>query len=161
MTHRFLRVFAPLCLCVLTIVSAAAQSKPMLPFDHIHLNEPAADASAWWEKNIPGGRRIMESPNRIMYGAVRLMFLAAKSSGGSQGSVIEPALPGRPSRDSIGVVRLGPHTGYIGGDRVLPHEHVLGVLADARVERRQHRQQDDERGHRDQRVSNRSSHAQP
>jgi len=61
----------------------------MLPFDHIHLNEPAADASAWWEKNIPGGRRIMESPNRIMYGAVRLMFLAAKSSGGSQGSVIE------------------------------------------------------------------------
>jgi len=89
MTNNFLRVFAPLCLCVIATVSAAAQSKSMLPFDHIHLNEPAADASAWWEKNIPGGRRITESPNRIMYGAVRLMFLAAKSSGGSQGSVIE------------------------------------------------------------------------
>ena len=92
MTHKshafFLSAFAPLCLCVFAAV-AGAQSKSMLPFDHIHLNEPAADASAWWEKNIPGGRRITESPNRIMYGAVRLMFLAANSSGGSQGSVIE------------------------------------------------------------------------
>ena len=61
----------------------------MLPFDHIHLNEPAAEASQWWEKNIPGGRRITEAPNRIMYGAVRLMFLGARSTGGSDGSVIE------------------------------------------------------------------------
>jgi catechol 2,3-dioxygenase-like lactoylglutathione lyase family enzyme len=68
---------------------AAAQTKGMLPYDHIHLNEPAAEASVWWEKNIPGGRRITEAPNRIMYGAVRLMFLGATSSGGSQGSVIE------------------------------------------------------------------------
>ena len=66
-----------------------AQTKGMLPFDHIHLNEPAAEASAWWEKNISGGRRITEAPNRIMYGGVRLMFLASQSSGGSQGSVIE------------------------------------------------------------------------
>ena len=68
---------------------AGAQTPGMLPYDHIHLNEPAAEASAWWEKNIPGGRRITESPNRIMYGAVRLMFLGATSTGGSQGSVIE------------------------------------------------------------------------
>ena len=61
----------------------------MLPFDHIHLNEPAAEASQWWEKNIPGGRRITEAPNRIMYGAVRLMFLSPRQSGGSDGSVIE------------------------------------------------------------------------
>ena len=78
---------------VLLIASAAtgvrAQSKTILPFDHIHLNEPAAEASQWWEKNIPGGRRITEAPNRIMYGAVRLMFLAPRSSGGSDGSVIE------------------------------------------------------------------------
>jgi catechol 2,3-dioxygenase-like lactoylglutathione lyase family enzyme len=72
------------------IASAAdAQTRAMLPYDHIHLNEPAAEASVWWEKNIPGGRRITEAPNRIMYGAVRLMFLGAKSSGASQGSVIE------------------------------------------------------------------------
>lgn len=66
-----------------------AQSRAMLPYDHIHLNEPAAEASVWWEKNMPGGRRITEAPDRIMYGAVRMMFLSARSSGGSQGSVIE------------------------------------------------------------------------
>jgi catechol 2,3-dioxygenase-like lactoylglutathione lyase family enzyme len=69
--------------------AASAQTKTILPFDHIHLNEPAAEASVWWEKNIPGGRRIIESPNRIMYGAVRLMFLGSTSTGGSEGSVIE------------------------------------------------------------------------
>jgi catechol 2,3-dioxygenase-like lactoylglutathione lyase family enzyme len=71
------------------IVGLGAQSKTILPFDHIHVNEPAAEASQWWEKNIPGGRRITEAPNRIMYGAVRLMFLSPRSSGGSDGSVIE------------------------------------------------------------------------
>src|SRR5580693_7019571 len=75
---------------VLTGAAASARAQPaMLPFDHIHLNEPAAEASQWWEKNIPGGRRITEAPNRIMYGAVRLMFLGARSTGGSDGSVIE------------------------------------------------------------------------
>src|SRR5262245_65878315 len=68
---------------------AFAQTKSMLPYDHIHLNEPAAEASVWWEKNIPGGRRITEAPDRIMYGAVRLMFLGARSNGASQASVIE------------------------------------------------------------------------
>ena len=72
-----------------SVAIAVAQTTANLPFDHIHLNEPAAEASQWWEKNIPGGRRITEAPNRIMYGAVRLMFLAARSSGGSDGSVIE------------------------------------------------------------------------
>jgi len=69
--------------------AAAAQPKGTMPYDHIHLNEPAAEASTWWEKNIPGGRRITEAPDRIMYGAVRLLFLGSRSSGGSQGSVIE------------------------------------------------------------------------
>jgi catechol 2,3-dioxygenase-like lactoylglutathione lyase family enzyme len=85
---RSLRLLLCALLLLSTAISASAQTKAMLPFDHIHLNEPAAEASAWWEKNIPGGRRITEAPNRIMYGAVRLMFLA-RSSGGSQGSVIE------------------------------------------------------------------------
>src|SRR6185503_13193416 len=71
------------------IAGLRAQTKTILPFDHIHLNEPAAEASMWWEKNIPGGRRIIEAPNRIMYGAVRLMFLGGTSTGGSEGSVIE------------------------------------------------------------------------
>jgi hypothetical protein len=76
-------------LVALTATKASAQSRAMMPYDHIHLNEPAAEASVWWEKNIPGGRRITEAPDRIMYGAVRMMFLTARSSGGSQGSVIE------------------------------------------------------------------------
>src|ERR1700730_6448281 len=71
------------------IAGLRAQTKTILPYDHIHLNEPAAEASVWWEKNIPGGRRITESPNRIMFGAVRLMFLGSASTGGSDGSVIE------------------------------------------------------------------------
>lgn len=75
-----------LILCAATL--ASAQTK-MMPYDHIHLNEPAAEASVWWEKNIPGARRITEAPDRLMFGAVRLMFLGARSSGGSQGSVIE------------------------------------------------------------------------
>ena len=75
---------------VLIGAAAAARAQTaMLPFDHIHVNEPAAEASQWWEKNIPGGRRITEGPNRIMYGAVRFMFLAAQSTGGSDGSVLE------------------------------------------------------------------------
>jgi catechol 2,3-dioxygenase-like lactoylglutathione lyase family enzyme len=71
------------------VANVAAQTKATLPYDHIHLNEPAAEASVWWEKNIPGARRITEAPDRLMYGAVRLMFLGARSSSGSQGSVIE------------------------------------------------------------------------
>ena len=83
------RIVYALALIGITAGIAGAQTRAMLPYDHIHLNEPAAEASVWWEKNIPGGRRITEAPNRIMYGAVRLMFLGARSSGGSQGSVIE------------------------------------------------------------------------
>jgi len=85
-------VRSALCSAVIIIgftSTAAAQTKTILPYDHIHLNEPAEEASQWWEKNIPGGRRITEAPNRIMYGSTRLMFLGAKSSGGSQGSVVE------------------------------------------------------------------------
>jgi hypothetical protein len=81
-------------LCILALVTGVAsfaggQTRPMLPYDHIHLIEPAGESSIWWEKNIPGGRRIAEAPDRMMYGAVRLMFLGSRSTGGSQGSVIE------------------------------------------------------------------------
>jgi catechol 2,3-dioxygenase-like lactoylglutathione lyase family enzyme len=79
-----------LCLAaLLTLAAVPARAQATVPFDHIHVNEPAAEASQWWEKNIPGGRRITEAPNRIMYGAVRLMFLGPRSTGGSDGSVIE------------------------------------------------------------------------
>src|SRR5215470_4929253 len=72
-----------------TLTGAAAQSKAMMPYDHIHLIEPAAEASVWWEKNIPGARRHPEGPDRLIYGAVRLVFQAGRATGGSQGSVTE------------------------------------------------------------------------
>src|SRR5437868_9453330 len=88
--HPCLRAAGITAALMVGIASAPrGQAKATLPYDHIHLNEPAAEASIWWEKNIPGGRRITEAPDRIMYGAVRLMFLGGQSTGASQGSVIE------------------------------------------------------------------------
>src|SRR5262245_49793849 len=88
-----MRKLAYFLLCVFVslacTLSAHAQTRATFPYDHIHLNEPAAEASVWWEKNIPGARRITEAPDRLMFGAVRLMFLGTRSTGGSQGSVIE------------------------------------------------------------------------
>jgi catechol 2,3-dioxygenase-like lactoylglutathione lyase family enzyme len=70
--------------------TAAAQTKT-LPYDHIHLNVPdPAVASVWYEKNIPGGRRIDEAPDRIMYGSTRLMFLrTAKPVEPSAGTAVD------------------------------------------------------------------------
>lgn len=63
----------------LVSLPAGAQT-PTIPYDHIHLNVPdPAVASAWYEKNMTGGRRITEAPDRIMYGSTRLMFLRTKA----------------------------------------------------------------------------------
>lgn len=69
---------------------AAAQQTATLPYDHIHLNVPDTAAAAnWYEKNF-GGRRITEAPDRIMFGAVRLMFLRKTTpTPPSAGSVID------------------------------------------------------------------------
>ena len=79
-----MRLSAILALCVAigaaTAGPAAAQTKT-LPYDHIHLNVPdPAAASAWYEKNVPGARRITEMPDRLMYGSTRLMFLPNKNA---------------------------------------------------------------------------------
>jgi catechol 2,3-dioxygenase-like lactoylglutathione lyase family enzyme len=73
----------------LFIGTPSAQT-PTYPYDHIHLNVPdPAVASAWYEKHIPGGRRITEAPNRIMYGSTRLMFLRNATAKPSAGSAID------------------------------------------------------------------------
>ena len=73
----------------LFIGTPSAQT-PTYPYDHIHLNVPdPAVASAWYEKNIPGGRRITEAPDRIMYGSTRLMFLRNATAKPSAGSAID------------------------------------------------------------------------
>jgi catechol 2,3-dioxygenase-like lactoylglutathione lyase family enzyme len=71
-------------------VSTPSAQTPTYPYDHIHLNVPdPAVASAWYEKNIPGGRRITEAPDRIMYGSTRLMFLRSATAKPSAGSAID------------------------------------------------------------------------
>jgi len=85
-----MKTSSALILLLLLPVSGAAQAQTRtMPYDHIHLIAPAAEASVWWEKNIPGGRRHPEGPNRLIYGAVRLVFQGGRATGGSQGSVIE------------------------------------------------------------------------
>ena len=74
----------------LFVAGTPSAQTPTYPYDHIHLNVPdPAAASAWYEKNIPGGRRITEAPDRIMYGSTRLMFLRNATAKPSAGSAID------------------------------------------------------------------------
>jgi catechol 2,3-dioxygenase-like lactoylglutathione lyase family enzyme len=76
---------------LLYAAAAGAQTATQtFPYDHIHLNVPdAAAAASWYEKNF-GGRRISEAPDRIMFGAVRLMFLRSREiAPPSQGTAID------------------------------------------------------------------------
>jgi predicted enzyme related to lactoylglutathione lyase len=66
--------------------SARAQT---FPYDHIHLNVPDPAAAAnWYEKNF-GGRRAPEGPDRIMYGAIRLLFSKKAGAKPSSGSAVD------------------------------------------------------------------------
>src|SRR6187455_2139822 len=81
--------FAAFVAMMVLTISPAAQTATF-PYDHIHLNVPdPAVASVWYEKNIPGGRRITEAPDRIMYGSTRLMFLRNATAKPSAGSAID------------------------------------------------------------------------
>jgi len=72
------------------VAGTPSAQTPTYPYDHIHLNVPdPAVASVWYEKNIPGGRRITEAPDRIMYGSTRLMFLRNATAKPSAGSAID------------------------------------------------------------------------
>ena len=72
------------------LIGTPSAQTPTYPYDHIHLNVPdPAVASAWYEKNMPGGRRITEAPDRIMYGSTRLMFLRNATAKPSAGSAID------------------------------------------------------------------------
>jgi catechol 2,3-dioxygenase-like lactoylglutathione lyase family enzyme len=72
------------------LIGTPSAQTPTYPYDHIHLNVPdPAVASVWYEKNIPGGRRITEAPDRIMYGSTRLMFLRSATAKPSAGSAID------------------------------------------------------------------------
>ena len=88
---RNLRRASILAGIMLGLVSLLARAQtPTIPYDHIHLNVPdPAVASAWYEKNMTGGRRITEAPDRIMYGSTRLMFLRSKESQPSAGTAID------------------------------------------------------------------------
>jgi catechol 2,3-dioxygenase-like lactoylglutathione lyase family enzyme len=78
-------------LTLLGATAAWAQSAPQtLPYDHIHVNVPDTAAAATWYEQHFGGRRITEAPDRIMFGAVRLMFLRTREvAPTSQGTAID------------------------------------------------------------------------
>lgn len=88
---RNLRRAAILAGVMLGLVSLQAGAQtPTIPYDHIHLNVPdPAVASVWYEKNMTGGRRITEAPDRIMYGSTRLMFLKKADATPSAGTAID------------------------------------------------------------------------
>ena len=84
------RYFLGLAVFGFFVAGTPSAQTPTYPYDHIHLNVPdPAVASAWYEKNIPGGRRITEAPDRIMYGSTRLMFLRNATAKPSAGSAID------------------------------------------------------------------------
>jgi catechol 2,3-dioxygenase-like lactoylglutathione lyase family enzyme len=66
--------------------SLAAQT---YPYDHIHVNVPDAAAAANWYEKYFGGKRIAESPNRLMFGSTRFMFLPKKDAKPSAGSAVD------------------------------------------------------------------------
>jgi catechol 2,3-dioxygenase-like lactoylglutathione lyase family enzyme len=62
------------------------------PYDHIHVNVPdAATAANWYEKYF-GGKRITESPNRLMFGSTRFVAgaeVTRHDRGGAVGQEVE------------------------------------------------------------------------
>ena len=85
-----LRIFTFSALACLTFGTLASPATAQtFPYDHIHVNVPDPAAAAnWYEKNF-GGRRITEAPDRLMFGAVRLMFLKKADAKPSAGSAID------------------------------------------------------------------------
>ena len=66
--------------------SATAQT---FPYDHIHVNVPDPAAAANWYEKYFGGRRIAETPDRLMFGSTRFMFLRKADAKPSSGSAID------------------------------------------------------------------------
>jgi len=87
--RRVLITIVPAVLAVGAFVMVGQAQTRTYPYDHIHMLVPdTAAASAWYEKNF-GGRRITEAPDRIMFGAVRLMFIRSTTAKPSTGSAID------------------------------------------------------------------------
>lgn len=86
---RQMRYVIWLALGVVALARGAAAQTPALPYDHIHLNVPdPAAAATWYEKNF-GGKRIIEAPDRLMYGSTRFMFLRKTDALPSAGSAVD------------------------------------------------------------------------
>ena len=83
-------VLSALATCGFPLLAGAqTPAARTLPYDHIHLNVPDPAAAAnWYEKNF-GGKRITEAPDRLMFGAVRFMFLRKADALPSAGSAVD------------------------------------------------------------------------
>lgn len=88
--HSFVAGLVAVAAVVLPAPVATQSAAPTLPYDHVHINVPdQAEGAAWYEKYMPGARRISEAPNRLMYGSTRVMFLTKKDARPSAGSAID------------------------------------------------------------------------
>ena len=85
-----MRVLASTILALGVIAAQPIAQTPFLPIvDHIHLNVPdQAAAVAWYQKNF-GGQPMTESPDRVMFGDTRLIFLKNDHAQPSSGSALD------------------------------------------------------------------------
>jgi predicted enzyme related to lactoylglutathione lyase len=88
MTKPFV-VAAAMALAVVALGATRARTTPTHPYDHVHLNVPdQAAAVAWYETRF-GGTRTPESPDRLMFGSTRLVFLMKADAQPSAGSAVD------------------------------------------------------------------------
>jgi catechol 2,3-dioxygenase-like lactoylglutathione lyase family enzyme len=82
-------LFSTLLALAAFAASAASSMAQTFPYDHIHVNVPDPAAAANWYEKYFGGKRITESPNRLMFGSTRFMFLPKADAKPSAGSAID------------------------------------------------------------------------
>jgi len=83
------RCMAVACLA-LAAAPAAGQSAQVLPIvDHIHLNVPDQAKAVEWYRKYFGGEPTTESPDRLMLGDTRLIFLRNDHAQPSSGSALD------------------------------------------------------------------------
>jgi len=75
--------------CLVLAEFAGPLAAQTFPYDHIHLNVPDPAAAANWYEKYFGGRRIMEAPDRLMFGSTRFLFLKKADAKPSSGSAID------------------------------------------------------------------------
>jgi catechol 2,3-dioxygenase-like lactoylglutathione lyase family enzyme len=77
------------CACFALGALAGPAVAQTFPYDHVHLNVPDPAAAANWYEKYLGGRRLVEGPNRLMFGSTRFLFIQKADAKPSSGSAID------------------------------------------------------------------------